>query len=137
MKEKDYTKWTRKEFESLPRPKSYNNIEIGVVDSLVIIPTKHIHDSGYRCMKFATIQNGIPTYLVSGSSDVLHLSGIGGENVESISEKFIERVRTKTIPICRWRVDCLPTSGLLRLFCDTKIKVGASLSSFEIYFVED
>lgn len=137
MEEKNYIKWTKKEFESLPSPPSYNN-NIGEVDCLVIIPTRHTHDSGYRCMKFAVIQNGIPTYLVSGCSDVIHLGGIGGENVErSISEKFIERVKTRFIPICRWRIDCLPTSGLLRIFCDKKMYLGASLSSFEIFFKED
>jgi hypothetical protein len=139
MKEKDFTKWTRKEFESLPYPTSYTNEDIGVVDSLVIIPTRHIHDSGYRCMRFATIQNGKPTYLISGCSDVIHLGGIGGHNhcYGQSMDEYSERVKTQKIPLCAWSIDCLPTSGLLRLFCDKKIRIGASLSSFEIFFVED
>ena len=45
MEEKNYIKWTKKEFESLPSPPSFQN-EIGEVDCLVIIPTRHTHDSG-------------------------------------------------------------------------------------------
>ena len=37
----------------------------------------------------------------------------------------------------RKEFESLPTSGLLRIFCDKKIYVGSSLSSFEIYFKED
>lgn len=130
MEEKNYIKWTKKEFESLPSPPSYRN-EIGEVDCLVIIPTRHTHDSGYRCMKFAVIQNGIPTYLVSGCSDVIHLGGIGGYN------SYINRVKNKQVSVCSWSIDCLPKSGLLRIFCDKKMYLGASLSSFEIFFKED
>ena len=81
MNKKDFTKWTRKEFESLPAPNIFTNEEVGEVDSLVILPCKHYHDSGFRCMEFVTIQKGKPTYRLSGRSDVLHLSGIGGYNV--------------------------------------------------------
>lgn len=136
MEEKNYTKWTKKEFESLPSPPSFHN-NIGEVDCLVIIPTRHTHDSGYRCMKFAVIQNGIPTYLVSGCSDVIHLGGIGGYNKCIANNSYINRVENKQVPVCSWSIDCLPTSGLLRIFCDKKMYLGASLSSFEIFFKED
>ena len=129
-------KLTNKEFESLPIPPSYHN-NIGEVDWLVIIPTRHTHDSGYRCMKFAVIQNGIPTYLVSGCSDVIHLGGIGGYNKCIANNSYINRVKNKQVPVCSWSIDCLPTSGLLRIFCDKKMYLGASLSSFEIFFKED
>lgn len=129
---KDYTKWTRKEFESLPRPKSYTNQEIGEVDSLIILPRRHRHDSGYRCMEFVTIQNNIPTYIVSGCSDVIHLGGIGGLNIYKN-----DKLANKRTSIIDWSIDCLPTSGLLRLFCSKRIIVGASLSSFEIFVKED
>ena len=139
-KEKDYTKWTRKEFESLPRPTSYTNDEIGEVDSLVILPTRHIHDSGYRCMEFVTIQNGKPTYIISGGSDVIHLGGIGGYNCRTMADttfKYKDRMYGRNIALVDWSIDCLHTSGLLRLFCSKKMYVGASLSSFELYFKED
>ena len=134
-KEKHYTKWSRKEFESLPSPTSYTNEEIGEVDSLVILPTKHIHDSGWKCMSFVTIQKNKPTYIVSGCSDVIHLGGIGGTNNRY---KFSERVNSNLVQNADWHIDCLPVSGLLRIFSSRyKLYVGASLSSFELYFKED
>ena len=138
-KEKHYTKWSRKEFESLPRPTSYTNNEIGLVDSLIILPQKHNHDSGWKCMSFVTIQNDKPTYIVSGCSDVIHLGGIGGTNTYTNNRyKFNERVNSNLVPNADWHIDCLPVSGLLRIFSGRyKLYVGASLSSFELYFKED
>lgn len=129
---KEFTKWTRKEFESLPTPKSYTNEEIGEVDSLVILPEKHNHDSGWRCMSFVTIQNGVPTYRISGCSDVIHLGGIGGHNIKST-----DRIKSQTVPNADWHIDCLPVSGLLRIFSGKyKLYVGASLSDFELFYKE-
>lgn len=136
-KEKHYHEWTRKEFEALPIPTSYTNKEVGEVDSLIILPQKHRHDSGYRCMSFITIQNGKPTYKISGCSDVIHFGGIGGFNCQKVSTILSERMNTKKIPIVEWSIDCLPVSGLLRIFCNKKIYIGASLSSFEIFFKEE
>ncbi len=138
-KEKHFTEWTRKEFETLPRA-DWHNREVGEVDSLVILPTRRKHDSGYRCMGFVTIQKGKPTYIVSGCSDVIHLAGIGGHNVghHNFDDKLLtERVRNGICPRVSWSIDCLPVSGLLRLFCDKHLYIGQSLSSFEIYFKED
>lgn len=129
---KEFTKWTRKEFESLPTPKGYTNEEIGEVDSLVILPEKHNHDSGWRCMSFVTIQNGVPTYRISGCSDVIHLGGIGGHNIKST-----DRIKSQTVPNADWHIDCLPVSGLLRIFSGNyKLFVGASLSDFELFYKE-
>lgn len=135
-KEKHYNEWTRKEFEALPRPNCFTNQEIGEVDCLIILPQKHRHDSGYRCMSFVTIQNNKPTYIISGCSDVIHLGGIGGYNCQKAGAILSERMTTKKIPIIEWSMDCLPVSGLLRIFCNKKIYIGASLSSFEIFFKE-
>ena len=135
-KEKHYKKWTRKEFETLPRPNSFTNQEIGEVDCLIILPQKYRHDSGYRCMSFVTIQNDKPTYSISGCSDVINLGGIGGFNCEKVSTTLSERIKTGTVPRVDWKMDCLPVSGLLRIFCRNGMYVGASVSSFEIYFKE-
>ncbi|MBQ2375690.1 MAG: hypothetical protein II298_03345 [Bacteroidales bacterium] len=138
-KEKHYNEWTRKEFEALPKPNCFTNQEIGEVDCLIILPQKHRHDSGYRCMSFVTIQNNKPTYIISGCSDVIHLGGIGGFNIRYITSNltYQERIKEKKTPAVSWSIDCLPTSGLLRLFCDKRMYVGASLSSFEIFFKEE
>ena len=134
---KEFTKWTIKEFKSLPRPDSFWN-NIGEVDSLVIIPCRYRHDSGYRCMQFAAIQNGEPTYLLSGCSDVINLGGIGGYNARcDNTEKYLKRVKSQSVPVNDWSFDCLPVSGLLRIMSRRKMIVGASISNFEIYFKED
>lgn len=135
---KEFTKWTRKEFEALPTPKSYTNEEIGKVDSLVILPEKHYHDSGWRCMSFVTIQNGVPTYRISGGSDVIHLGGIGGYNFQGMSDcESSNRIKSQTVPNADWHIDCLPVSGLLRIFSGKyKLYVGASLSDFELFYKE-
>jgi hypothetical protein len=135
---KEFTKWTRKEFESLPTPKSYTNEEIGEVDSLVILPEKHNHDSGWRCMSFVTIQNGVPTYRISGCSDVINLGGIGGYNFQGMSDcESSNRIKSQTVPNANWHIDCLPVSGLLRIFSGKyKLYVGASLSDFELFYKE-
>lgn len=138
-KEKHYNEWTRKEFEALPTPTSYDNKEVGEVDSLIILPEKYYHDSGYRCMSFVTIQNDIPTYKISGCSDVIHFGGIGGLNVRYYTDNLThqERLKREKTPAVAWHIDCLPKIGLLRIFCDKKIYIGASLSSFEIFFKEE
>ena len=91
-------------------------------------------------MEFVTIQNDKPTYIVSGCSDIIHLAGIGGHNIGSHNyDKILleERICTGVCPRVGWVIDCLPTSGLLRLFCNKQMYIGASLSSFEIYFKEE
>lgn len=135
---KEFTKWTRKEFEALPTPKSYTNEEIGEVDSLVILPEKHHHDSGWRCMSFVTIQKGVPTYRISGCSDVIHLGGAGGYNFLYLSDcESYNRIKNRTVPNAAWQIDCLPVSGLLRIFSrNYKLYVGASLSDFELFYKE-
>jgi hypothetical protein len=136
--EKHFTEWTRKEFEALPRADWKN--DVGEVDSLIILPTRRKHDSGYRCMEFVIIQKGKPTYIVSGCSGVINLAGIGGYNVgeHNFYKKLLEyRISTQTCPRVSWSIDCLPVSGLLRLFCDRHLYIGRSLSSFEVFFKED
>lgn len=135
---KDYTRWTRKEFEALPRADWKN--DVGEVSGLIILPTRYKHSSGFRCMEFVTIQKGKPTYKVSGCSDVIHLAGIGGHNIgeHNFDGTLLERrISTRTCPRVSWSIDCLPVSGLLRLFCDKHLYIGRSLSSFEVFFIED
>ena len=112
---KPYEDWTRAEFEALPVRKW--NEDIGLVQSIIILPTENMHDSGYRCMDFVAIQESEPTYRLSGCSDVLHIGGIINEKIQHFS------------------IDCLPVSGLLRLFSARRklLVIGDSLSDFDIY----
>lgn len=120
--------WTRKEFEALPERKWSENI--GEFDCLIILPTKRIHDSGFRCMDFIAVIKSVPTYRLSGWSDIIHIDGIGGYGY-----KWFENYRgiPDMIRAVGWSIDCLKTSGLLRMFANNKLVAGDALSSFEIY----
>ena len=107
--------------------------EIGEFDSLIILPTKHIHDSGYRALDFIATHYEKPICRLSGCSDVIHIEGIAG-----MGYKWLERYGRcpDKIKPRDWSIDCLAKSGLLRLFAHHKMVCGAALSSFEIYSVD-
>lgn len=89
--------------------------------SLVILPTKKMHDSGYRCMDFVAVdKHDYPICRCSGCSDVLRL-------YNSIHYQYptLEKLA----------IDCLPKSGLLRVFADdfSIIGVGAAISDMILY----
>lgn len=127
----EINKMKRKDFESLPHRKW--DEDIGEFDSLILLPLRQRHDSGYRLMDFVAVRDDKPICLLSGSSDVIHIEGIGGYGLDWL-EKYngFPALVTPT----GWNIDCLPTSGLLRMFCDGRIRVGEGLSSFEIYQVK-
>jgi len=129
----DIVDMTRKDFESLPYRKRNDMI---ICDSIVILPTRRKHDSGFRCMDFVAVVRNEPKCLLSGMSDVLHLDGIGGNGFNWL--KKYGKV-PEVIPPSGWSIDCLPKSGLLRVFAlnGHKIICGSALSSFEIYAVSE
>lgn len=134
----DYTSWTIEQFKALPEPSSFTNEEVGLIEGLVIMPTENLHESGFRSMEFVTIQDGVPTYRVSGCSDVLNLCGIGGYNIGKYNCNRMELLmHRETIPRIAWKMDCLAVSGLIRLFCGKKMYLGESLSDIGIYVIED
>jgi len=117
--------WTRADFEALPTRKW--NEDVGLIDAIVILPRRKIHDSGYRMMDFAAIRGNTPFCLLSGCSDALHFEGIGGMG------KFLGDSWAGP-EAAGWLIDCLPKSGLLRLFLhEARIEVDPALSSFAIY----
>ena len=124
MKEKSFEWWTRKDFESLP---SINELaqRPTYVDSLVILPTRQIHDSGFRVMHFAVIVDNKPICKMAGCSDVMKIGGTAGWN---------GKLPCEAEPM-GWSIDCLRTSGLLRLFCDTRIKLTEPWSTFDVLFL--
>ena len=129
--EKDYTEWTRKQFEALPSRKWNETI---YCNSLVILPTKRKHDSGYRAMDVVAIKDGAPLCLVAGGSDVIHIDGIGGYGEWKPGNGIPNTIEPKA-----WSIDCLPVSGLLQLWPSNHgyiIKVSEALSSLNIYAVK-
>lgn len=134
----DYTHWTVEQFKALPEPSSFTNEEVGLIEGLIIMPTDNLHDSGYRLMEFVTIQDDVPTYRVSGCSDVLHLGGIGGYNISRYNFDNMDMlIHRGMMPRIEWRIDCLPISGLVRLFCGKKMYLGESLLEMGIFVIED
>lgn len=124
---------TKKELEALDHRQWNTEMEF---DSLVIIPgrARDIHDSGYRCMDFVAVKDTEPICLLSGCSDVIHIDGIGG-----LGKDWVKRYGTvpAAIPPSGWSIDCLPKSGLLRIWPGSrKMSCGPALSSFEIYAEE-
>jgi len=152
---------TRKDFERLPWRSSWNTEE--TCDSLIILPSKvprwrfwwhglrmrlaatlrlkqpeiyesipTLHDSGFACIDYVAVVNGEPICRISGCSDVLHIEGIGGYGHRWINKNIGV---PKSIPVAGWQFDCLPKSGLLRLWPSSRRRIiyGCSLSSFEIY----
>ena len=120
---------TRKDFEQLPYRKEWN-IDVKC-DVIVILPTRKKHDSGWRLMDFVAVRDGEAICRLSGSSDVLNLDGIGG-----FGHNWYDKYNAvpSMIPPSGWSIDCLPKSGLLRVWpSSVRILAGSGLSNFEIY----
>ncbi len=116
----------KRDFDNVPERESWD-ANIGEFDSLVIIPTRRKHDSGYMCMDFVACNKNEPVCRLSGCSDVLHIDGIGGYGKwNGCIPKYVSPKS--------WSVDCLPC-GYLRVWCSEKLEAGPALSSFEIYGV--
>lgn len=128
---KNINNMTTTEFRELRGRKSFTE-DIGTFDCLVLLPTRRAHDSGYRCIDFVAVKNNTPICRLSGCSDVLHIDGIGGYG------EWTGKLPSKVLPK-GWSIDCLKKSGLFRVFlgCTHKLKCGATLSSFDIYGVEE
>ena len=132
---KDLTQYTITEFRILPK-RPFGE-DIGNFDSLVILPTRRKHDSGYRCMEFVAVKGEQPVCRMGGGSDVIHLLGLDGFNCfrkEDNKKQFVRELNSLTFNAAL-RIDCLPC-GLLRIFCHHKLKAGLDLSSFELYVDE-
>jgi hypothetical protein len=119
---------TREEFSGVPFGEW--NKPPATFESLVIVPTTEIHDSGYLVMEFVLAGGDNLPICRLGGSDVVHLDGIGG-----YGKDWLERLGTvpEHGPLSSWSIDCLPKSGLLRLFARKPMSCGPALSSFEVF----
>lgn len=118
IRQKDICEVTRQEFLSLPYAKWDEHI---VGDSLVIIPTEQEHISRYRCMCYCVVRNRHPYILVGDKTDLVLLENY---NCHAQDKQNVPRT---------WKMDCLPYSGLIRIWVDGyEIKTGISTSDMEI-----
>lgn len=121
----------KKEFYDVPvKPTDNKDLEF---NSLVIVPQREFHDSGYRIMGFVAVgKEGHPICWVSKDvADIMDIDGIGGYGDRGPND-WPPRVR----PCVGWKIDCLPC-GYLRLFCNGVLKTENSsgfTSSFEVYY---
>jgi len=158
---KDINYMSKEDFKKLPHRKWDEKI---ICDSIIILPAdfdwfswikywikyflakilklekpeifeiNHMHDSGYRCMDFVAVKGRKPICLLSGCSDVIHIDGIGGYGKDWLEE--YGKVPNKILP-SGWSIDCLATSGLLRMWPKGEIYCDTALSSFEIYCMKE
>lgn len=130
----DACKMTKEDFLKVPYRESFNSKE-KPFNSLVIIPMNDLHDSGWRKMQFVALdEKDEPIVRIGMGADVLDIDGIGGFGPRSFATG-IPKVR----PVQGWRIDCLPESGYLRLWCEKHngITCGNDVSNFEIFYKED
>ena len=97
--------WTRKEFEALRERRRHE--DIGEFDSLIILPTRRLHESGFRCMDYVAVIGEEPICRLSGCSDLICLDKMTGG-----------------------KIDCLKGSGLLSIFTQGKLKVDIASFSY-------
>lgn len=107
-KAKPVQKMTRKEFLALPSL-GWND-DPPDFDSVVILPSRRMHESGYRLLDFVACKGDRALVRLSGCSDVLHIDGIGG-----YGKNWLKKYGTvpTAVPASGWCIDCLPVSGLL------------------------
>jgi len=123
LMELNIEKMTRKDFLALPKRKW--NEDIGWFDSIIVLPMRHLHDSGYALMDFVACVEHHPVCRLSGCSDVLELGGTafvftGHSSFHNSNIGF--------------SIDCLPKSKLLRIFPRRgKMRCSAAFSTFEVY----
>ena len=131
MKKLNVENMSRTDFFKLPARARFNSDE-GLFSSIVLLPTLRKHNSGYRALDFVGCRGNEPFCRLSGCSDVLDLEGIGG-----FGFKWHKKYGKcpDMIPVSGWAIDCLFKSGLFRIWPNKKIKVGAALSTFEIFSV--
>jgi len=126
----DITEMTRKEFDALPAREWAE--DIGLFDSMVILPLRARHNSGFRVMDFVAVRKGEAICRLSGLSDVLHLNGIGGYGKDWLSKYGGVPKTTDVVDIS---IDCLPKSGLLHIFSHShQMEADLALSSFCLFF---
>lgn len=104
------------------------------LDEPPIYEIGHMHDSGYRCIEVVAVdEKNRPICRVTGCSDAIHLDGIGGLGKDWITK--YGRV-PDLVPPSGWTIDCLPKSGLVRLFPQHGyIEIGPATSSLEVFVV--
>lgn len=113
---------TKENIKDLPTLSYYGDETL--YNSIVIVPTDEIHDSGYRCMDFVFCDKEKAIGVVRCGSDVLHLDW-----GSFIDPKYQDKTNRG------WSIDCTP-NGFLRIFTWENIKNMGGFSSYCVYKVK-
>jgi len=122
MTQKHISNMTRKEFLEVPPRCNWASPEY--CTSVVVVPTRRMHDSGFRCMIVVACMDGYPVARVTECSDVINLKSYDYCN----SGRMIDVTK---IPYA-WNVECLRKSGLLNFWTNMKLEVECAVSSLGI-----
>lgn len=100
-------------------------------NGVVIVPTDRAHSSGWRSMKYILVNGERIVGSLGGSSDLLHINGVGGYGLD-----FDTSIKTGKVDRVAYKIDCLNKSGCLRLFADHWLTLGddyIGMGEFKIY----
>jgi hypothetical protein len=113
---------TKKDFASVKLLERKKSLEVEF-ETFVIIPTAKKHDSGYPIMRFC-LCNGEdePIGLIEVGSDVINLQNTNYGRSEQFPKNGIHT----------WNIDCLPTSGYLRVWCEHTMQYSG-FSNFSVF----
>lgn len=118
-----------KDLRKLPRRDW--NVDVTGIRTLLVLPALKrggMHDSGYRCLEVVACSRDTAYCVLTQTSDVIHLGGIGGRG-----NRLIKSDLNKWDPQA-WAIDCIHENGAIQLFTlDAGIRVGPSLSSLEVW----
>lgn len=109
-KAKDLNEYSLEELQEIQ-----NFGEKELFNSLIIVPSEEIHDSGLRCMKAILVRDGEIVGAVSGWSDVINPNGIGNYGNSFIGNYGNSFKRHKYVPYIGLSIDCLVKSKCVRL----------------------
>lgn len=104
--------------------------DLSNVQSVVILPTEEIHDSGFMIMNVVAVNSDFHPICRIPNSDVVCLDGLLGSGKDN---GFLEKV----IPVKGWRIDCLPC-GLVRIFSDYRLDLEHTGSpTLSVYSIKE
>lgn len=104
--------------------------DLSDVQSVVILPTEEIHDSGFMLMNLVVVNSDFRPICRTLNNDVVCLDGLLGSGK---GNGFLENV----IPVKGWRIDCLPC-GLVRIFSDYRLELEHTGSpAISVYSIKE
>ena len=118
--------WPIERLRELPAASADETVEC---DELILLPTEDRHDSGFLFMEVVAVRDNMPVCR-RGYADLIDLGGIGGGNSRGLVYKAVNQDP-------EWRIDCLPGSGLMRIWCDYRLILPPTACSiFEVFYGE-